>query len=123
MKILVLNALLLLIGLQHLLFMWLEMWAWDKPLGRRVFGLDADFARQSKTLALNQGLYNGFLAAGLLWSAFSNLMALKLFFLICVFAAGVVGGLTAGRRIFWIQGFPAMLGLILLSWLTHLGGW
>ena len=102
-----------LIALLHLYFLVLEMFLWDKPAGRRAFGLTPEFAAQSKTLAANQGLYNGFLAAGLVWGLASGDPAVKVFFLGCVLIAGVFGGLTASRKILWIQALPALLGLTL----------
>ncbi|WP_266169985.1 DUF1304 domain-containing protein [Dyella subtropica] len=106
-----------LVALLHLWFLVLEMFLWDKPAGRRAFGLTPEFATQSKVLAANQGLYNGFLAAGLIWGLFLGAQGLqvKCFFLACVLIAGIYGGLTASRKILWIQAAPAALGLILLS--------
>lgn len=94
-----------LIALLHLYFLVLEMFLWDKPAGRRAFGLSPEFAAQSRVLAANQGLYNGFLAAGLLWGLYLGGAGLgvKLFFLGCVLLAGLFGGLTASRKILWIQ--------------------
>jgi putative membrane protein len=105
-----------LIALLHLYFLVLEMFLWDKPAGRRAFGLSPEFAAQSRVLAANQGLYNGFLAAGLLWGLYLGAagLAVKLFFLGCVLLAGLFGGLTASRKILWIQAAPAAVGLILL---------
>ena len=96
------------VGILHLLFLVLEMVLWDTPAGRRILGLTPEYARTTKTLAANQGLYNGFLAAGLLWSLVTELSAwqLQLFFLGCVVLAGVVGGITASRTIFWVQALP-----------------
>ncbi|HVC16796.1 MAG TPA: DUF1304 domain-containing protein [Rhodanobacter sp.] len=105
-----------LIALLHLWFLTLEMFLWDKPTGRRAFGLTAEFAAQTKTLAANQGLYNGFLAAGLIWGLSLGNAAgfdVKLFFLGCVLVAGIFGGLTASRKILWIQALPALTGLVL----------
>ena len=92
----------------------LEMWLWDKPVGRRVFRLDEAFAQSTRVLAANQGLYNGFLAAGLLWAVIESSLSLKVFFLACVFVAGVFGGVTVGRKILWIQGLPALTALFLI---------
>ena len=104
------------IALLHLWFLVLEMFLWTKPVGRRAFGLSVEFAEQSKALAANQGLYNGFLAAGLFWglSLGSDGLHIKLFFLGCVLAAGIFGGLTASRKILWIQALPAAIGLALI---------
>ena len=105
-----------LIALLHVYFLILEMFLWDKPTGRRVFKLTPEFATASKALAANQGLYNGFLAAGLLWGLSLGVEGLhiKLFFLACVLIAGIFGAMTVSRRIFYIQGLPALLALILL---------
>lgn len=109
----------LLIGLVaalHLFFLALEMFLWDTPFGRRVFGLTRDQAAQTKVLAMNQGLYNGFLAAGLIWSLTlgPDGKSISVFFLACVFAAGVFGALTVNRRILLVQALPALLGLLTL---------
>ena len=110
------NVVITLIALLHLWFLVLEMFLWTKPTGRRAFGLSAEFAEQSKALAANQGLYNGFLAAGLVWglSLGSAGFSVKLFFLGCVLVAGIFGGLTASRKILWIQALPAAIGLALI---------
>jgi len=106
-----------LVALLHLYFLALEMFFWDKPLGRKVFNLKPDFATQSKALAANQGLYNGFLAAGLIWGLLEGGhwgFHLELFFLGCVIVAGVYGALTVNKRIFFFQALPALLALIAL---------
>lgn len=99
-------------------FMILEIFLWDKPRTYKTFGLSEDFAIQSKTMALNQGLYNGFLAAGLVWSLLSSdiefSFQLKFFFLSCMFIAGVVGGITVTKKIILVQALPALIPLILL---------
>jgi putative membrane protein len=104
------------VALLHLWFLVLEMFLWTKPAGRRAFGLSAEFAAQTKALAANQGLYNGFLAAGLVWglSLGAAGFGVKVFFLGCVLLAGVFGGLTASRKILWLQALPAALGLALM---------
>ena len=105
------------IALLHLWFLILEMFLWTRPSGRRAFGTTAEFAEQSKALAANQGLYNGFLAAGLIWGLClggSAGFSVKLFFLGCVLVAGIFGGLTASRKILWIQALPAAVGLVLI---------
>jgi putative membrane protein len=109
------NIVIALVALLHLYFLVLEMLLWDKPAGRRAFGLTPEFAAQSKVLAANQGLYNGFLAAGLIWGlSLGNAgSSVKLFFLVCVLIAGIYGGLTASRKILWIQALPAAIGLVL----------
>lgn len=91
------------------------MFAWTKPLGLKVFRNDAEFAERTKVLAANQGLYNGFLAAGLIWSIIANgreAFYLKIFFLTCVFVAGIYGGVTANKKILKIQALPAFIALI-----------
>ncbi|MHA6204552.1 DUF1304 domain-containing protein [Dyella soli] len=111
------NAVVLLVALLHVWFLVLEMFLWDRPSGRRAFGLTAEFAAQSKVLAANQGLYNGFLAAGLFWGCWlgRNGTDIKLFFLGCVLIAGVFGGFTASRKILLIQALPALIGLALVA--------
>ena len=99
----------------HVYILVLEMFLWDKPQGRKAFGTTEAFARESKTLAANQGLYNGFLAAGLIWAliAPSGIAApLAIFFLGCVLVAGVYGELTANKRILVIQAVPAFVAII-----------
>lgn len=105
-----------LIALLHLWFLVLEMFLWTRPSGRRAFGLSEEFARQSKVLAANQGLYNGFLAAGLLWGLWLGAAGrpVVLFFLGCILVAGVFGGLTATRKVLWIQALPALAGIALV---------
>ena len=109
---------LLMIALQHAAFMILEMFFWTKPLGLKIFRQSLEKAKASAALAANQGLYNGFLAAGLVWAAvhptaeFS--VQLKIFFLSCVILAGLFGGLSVNKRIFFIQALPAA-GVLALS--------
>lgn len=105
-----------LVALLHLCFMALEMFFWDKPLGMRTFGLKPDLARASKALAANQGLYNGFLAAGLIWGLILGAggFPIKLFFLGCVVVAGVFGALTANRKILFVQALPGAVALVLV---------
>ena len=109
-------AVIVLIALLHLWFLILEMFLWTRPSGRRAFGLSAEFAGQSRSLAANQGLYNGFLVAGLAWGLWLGRDGtdIKVFFLGCVLVAGVFGGLTAARKILWIQALPAAVGLRLV---------
>ncbi|BDU20252.1 DUF1304 domain-containing protein [Dyella sp. GSA-30] len=102
------------VALLHVYFLVLEMFLWDKPAGRRAFGLTAEFAAQSKTLAANQGLYNGFLAAGLVWALAAHRSDVAMFFLGCVLIAGIYGGFTASRKILYVQALPAAIGLVLL---------
>lgn len=104
------------VAVLHSYFLILEMFLWTRPTGLRTFRMSATKANETKTLAANQGLYNGFLAAGLFWSlvhpdrAFGHELAL--FFLGCVLVAALYGGATVGRQILWIQGLPAVLGLV-----------
>ena len=108
-----------LVALLHVCFLVLEMFLRDKPFGRRSFRLTPEFAAASKPLAANQGLYNGFLAAGLLWGLWlgDGGQALKLFFLGCVVVAGVFGALTANRKILFVQAVPGAVALVLV-WLS-----
>ena len=110
------NILIGLVALLHVYFLVLEMFLWDTPYGRRTFKLTPEFSAASKTLAANQGLYNGFLAAGLAWGLFLGEAGdpVKIFFLVCVITAGVFGGLTASRKILWVQGVPGAVALALL---------
>ncbi|OQS19900.1 DUF1304 domain-containing protein [Chromobacterium violaceum] len=105
-----------LVALLHVYFLILEMFLWDKPLGMKTFRLTPERARDTRVQAANQGLYNGFLAAGLLWGLWLGAAGfqIKLFFLACVLAAGVFGAATANRRILFVQGLPAVAGLALL---------
>lgn len=110
------NAVVLLVALLHLYILVLEMFLWDKPRGMKAFGLTPEMAAQTKVLAANQGLYNGFLAAGLLWGLALGPggQSVKVFFLLCVLVAGVYGAATANKRILFIQALPAAIGLLLL---------
>ena len=94
----------------------LERFLWDKPLGLKVFNQSLEQAQSSKVLAANQGLYNGFLAAGLIWGLTQGSSGLEIltFFLSCVIVAGIYGAMTASRKILFIQAMPAALGLLLL---------
>ena len=98
----------------HVYILILEMFLWDTPRGRRAFGTSEEFARQSRTLAANQGLYNGFLAAGLVWGIWLGEVGdpIKLFFLACVAIAGLYGAATVGSRILLIQTVPAVIAAI-----------
>jgi putative membrane protein len=110
------NIAVALVALLHLYFLLLEMFFWDKPLGRRVFGLTPEFAASSKSLAANQGLYNGFLAAGLAWGLSLGAAgdSIKIFFLGCVIVAGVFGAVTASRKILWVQAVPGAIAAALV---------
>ena len=108
-----------LVAFLHIGFLVLEMFLWDKPSGRKIFGLKADFASQSKVLAANQGLYNGFLAAGLIWSLFpfgasAAASAIATFFLTCIIIAGIYGAATVSKMILFVQALPAIIALALL---------
>lgn len=108
------TALVAIVALEHVYILVLEMFLWTKPAGLRAFGLTPEFAEQTAVLAANQGLYNGFLAAGLIWSLFSREhgFALQLFFLACVIVAGVFGALTAKPSILYVQAMPALFALV-----------
>ncbi|GIE33919.1 membrane protein [Actinoplanes italicus] len=106
------NVLAAIVALIHVYIAVLEMFLWTKPQGRKAFGFTPEFAEQTKVLGLNQGLYNGFLAAGLFWGLLGGGKAVVIFFLLCVAIAGIVGALTASRRIIYIQTVPAALALI-----------
>ena len=96
----------------HVFFMVLEMFLWDTPHGRRAFGLTPEMAQATARLAANQGLYNGFLAAGLLWGLFDHLPMLVNFMLGCVIVAGCYGAYSVNKRIFFVQALPAILAVI-----------
>ena len=104
-----------LVAALHIYFMILEMFLWDTAYGRKTFGMTPEYSAESKTLAANQGLYNGFLAAGLIWALSLGAIGfeIRFFFLICVIVAGIYGGLTVGRKILLIQALPAALALSL----------
>ena len=114
---LIANIAVALVALLHVYILVLEMFLWDQPAGRKAFNLTPEFAQATKVLAANQGLYNGFLAAGLFWglSLGAAGLSVKVFFLACVLVAGVYGAATASRKILFIQGVPAALGLVLLA--------
>jgi putative membrane protein len=113
------NILVAIVALLHVYFLVLEMFLWTKPAGRRAFGTTQEMAEQSKVLAMNQGLYNGFLAAGLFWGLFLGAAgrSVVVFFLLCVIAAGVFGAATANVKILYAQAVPALiaLGMLLAS--------
>lgn len=113
------NVLTGLVALIHVYILVLEMFLWDTPQGRKAFGTTPEFSSASKVLAANQGLYNGFLAAGLIWGIWLGEAGdgVKVFFLVCVAIAGIYGGLTASRRILLVQTAPAVLALLAI-WLT-----
>jgi putative membrane protein len=100
------------VALGHVGFLVLEMFLWADPVGHRIFGTTPEFAAQSAVLAANQGLYNGFLAAGLMWGLVAGRRDLKIFFLAGVIVAGVYGGLTAKMSILYVQALPGLLALL-----------
>jgi putative membrane protein len=105
-----------LIALLHVWFLVLEMFLWDKPAGLKAFGQTREAAQASKVLAANQGLYNGFLAAGLFWGLALGAAGtgVKVFFLACVIVAGLFGAATASRKILFVQALPAAIALVLV---------
>jgi putative membrane protein len=106
-----------LVAVLHLYFLVLEMFLWTRPAGLRAFGQSREQAEASRVLAANQGLYHGFLAAGLLWSLLAPpelARPLRIFFLACVIAAGLYGGATASRKILFVQALPAAVALALV---------
>ncbi|MFL6246797.1 MAG: DUF1304 domain-containing protein [Thermoanaerobaculia bacterium] len=111
------DVLVVLVAVLHLMFLVLEMFLWTKPFGRRTFGLTRELAEATKGLAANQGLYNGFLAAGLIWGVIEGdrAFAIKVFFLACVIIAGIFGAITAKRSILFIQALPGALALIVVA--------
>ncbi len=110
------NIVIALVALLHAYFLVLEMFLWDKPVGLKAFGQTRESAAATKVLAANQGLYNGFLAAGLVWglSLGEAGFGVKVFFLVCVLIAGLYGAATASRKILFVQALPAAIGLALL---------
>ena len=112
--IIVANILTGTVALLHLGFLILEMFLWDHPVGRKTFKMTPEYSKASASLAANQGLYNGFLAAGLIWGLVIDDFTVKTFFLIFVLIAGIYGGITAKRSILYMQALPGLLGLIFL---------
>jgi len=108
------DLLVALVALLHVGFLVLEMFLWTKPLGLRIFRNSPEKAQASRVLAANQGLYNGFLAAGLAWGLVDGSFAFKAFFLTCIVVAGVYGAWSVSRRILWVQAAPAAAALALL---------
>lgn len=109
------NILTGLVAFLHFYFMYLEMFVWVTPKGRKIFGQTLEQAKSSQKLAFNQGLYNGFLAAGLVWAFFESepifAKSIRVFFLICVIVAGLVGGWTVNKKIYFVQAVPAVLAM------------
>jgi len=114
------TVLVALVAIEHLYILVLEMFLWTKPAGLRAFGLTPEFAEQTAVLAANQGLYNGFLAAGLIWSLFrkQDATSLRVFFLSCVIVAGVFGAVSAKPSILYVQAAPALVALV-MTLLAH----
>jgi putative membrane protein len=110
------NVIVALVALIHLYILILEMFLWESPVGLRAFGLTPELAAATATMGANQGLYNGFLAAGLVWGLYlgSAGRSVKVFFLLCVLVAGIFGAVTVSPRILFIQAVPAALGLLAL---------
>lgn len=109
---LIANILVVIVALLHFGFLALEMFFWNHPVGRKTFKMTAEYSQASASLAANQGLYNGFLAAGLVWGLVTGMASIKIFFLICVVIAGLFGGLTAKRSILYMQALPGLLALL-----------
>ena len=109
---LIANILVVLVAVLHVGFLALEMFFWDHPFGRKRFRMTPEYSKASASLAANQGLYNGFLAAGLIWGLVTSNTPVQIFFLICVLVAGIYGGLTTRRMILYIQALPGLLALI-----------
>ena len=105
------NILVAAVALLHIGFMVLEMFLWSGPIGQRIFALTPEMSSAMAPLAANQGLYNGFIAAGLLWGAMSNRFDLRVFFLVCVVMAGVFGGISAKATILFVQAVPGLVAL------------
>jgi putative membrane protein len=110
------NIAVALVALLHVYFLVLEVFLWDKPFGMRIFRLTPELAKATKKMAANQGVYNGFLAAGLAWGVVLGTAGdpIKIFFLLCVIVAGAVGAATVNRKILWVQALPAVVALLLV---------
>ena len=121
---LIANMLIIFVAMLHLYFLWLEMFAWTTKAKKVFRNFPEHLFEPTKSMAANQGLYNGFLAAGLIWSLFIQhplwSVYIALFFLGCVLVAGIYGALSVSKRIFYIQGLPALLGIIFSLWANYL---
>lgn len=106
------HALIMLVAIFHLYIMYLEMFLWSTPKGMKIFRMSAEQALHTKRLAFNQGLYNGFLSLALIWGVVQGNQEMQLYGLICVILAGIAGGATVGKKIFFVQGIPALIALI-----------
>lgn len=113
------RALVLLCLVLHIGFLILEMFLWNTPTGHKILKMTPEMAQATQTLAFNQGLYNGFLAAGLLWGFLSQEYDTHVFFLCCILIAGLVGGYTASPTIYFVQALPAFLTLLVLVLLAY----
>ena len=100
------------VAIEHVGILILEMFFWNHPVGQKIFNMTPEVSASSATLAMNQGLYNGFLAAGLFWGLLSGRSEIKVFFLVCVVIAGIFGGMTAKTSILFTQALPALIALI-----------
>jgi putative membrane protein len=111
------NIAILFVAVSHIGILVLEMFFWNHPIGQQIFSMTPELAESSAVLAMNQGLYNGFLAAGLIWGLLINRFDIKVFFLCCVIVAGIFGSITAKTSILFTQGLPALiaLGLVLMN--------
>jgi putative membrane protein len=108
------NIAILFVAVSHIGILVLEMFFWNHPIGQQIFSMTPELAESSAVLAMNQGLYNGFLAAGLIWGLLINRFDIKVFFLCCVIVAGIFGSITAKTSILFTQGLPALIALILV---------
>ncbi|MFK7831452.1 MAG: DUF1304 domain-containing protein [Congregibacter sp.] len=104
------------VAISHIGILILEMFFWNHPVGQKIFMMTPEVAESSALLAMNQGLYNGFLAAGLLWGVLKNRVDVKIFFLCCVVVAGIFGGITVKTSILLTQGLPALMALVCVVW-------
>ena len=109
---LIATLLVALIAFEHIGILAMEMFFWDHPIGRGIFNMTREFSAATKVNAANQGLYNGFLAAGLIWGLLTKKRDVTIFFLLCVLVAGIFGGLTAKTSILYVQAVPAALALV-----------
>ena len=109
------TLLIIVVAIIHFYFLYLEMFLWTKPKGLKTFGITKEFAEQSKIMAANQGLYNGFLASGLLWSLFTAQVNTQIFFLSCVIVAGIYGSISLKKKaVFFFQSVPAILTILII---------
>lgn len=109
------------VAVEHIGILILEMFFWNHPVGQKLFNMAPEVSAASETLAMNQGLYNGFLAAGLFWGLVSGRREIKIFFLACIVIAGIFGGLTAKTSILLTQALPALIALLLVWFASNTG--